>query len=175
MPVQMQNRGCGKEVRKFSFTRGGLKALIAKKQLRTRPASLLLTSRSLEGSGRPSGRNLWSGAAGNGPGACPSHRRRRQHSCEQTEAGKRLLRKAKTELPFGGGELFPYSKPPGGTLSDPHALPDGGGQGASAAGNAPGGGKRPPAAETALPGVSNSSGPYPPVDRNVADAAYLSP
>ena len=32
---------------------------------------------------------------------------------EQTEAGKRLLGKAKTELPFGGGELFPYSKPPG--------------------------------------------------------------
>ena len=94
---------------------------------------------------------------------------------EQTEAGKRLLGKAKTELPFGGGELFPYSKPPGETLSDPHALPDGGGQGASAAGNAPGGGKRPPAAETALPGVSNSSGPYPQVDRNVADAAYLSP
>ena len=93
---------------------------------------------------------------------------------EQTEAGKRLL-KAKTELPFWRGELFPYSKPPGGTLSDPHALPDGGGQGASAAGNAPGGGKRPPAAETALPRVSNSSGPHTRINRNVAHAGDLSP
>ena len=94
---------------------------------------------------------------------------------EQTEAGKRLLGKAKLNCHFGEGELFPYSKPPGETLSDPHALPDGGGQGASAAGNAPGGGQRPPAAETALPRVSNSSGPYPPVDRNVADAAATRP
>ena len=94
---------------------------------------------------------------------------------EQTEAGKRLLRKAKTELPFWRGELFPIPKPPGEAPADPHALPDGGDQGASTAGNAPGGGQRPPAAETALPRVSNSSGPHPPVDLNVADAAYLSP
>ena len=94
---------------------------------------------------------------------------------EQTEAGKRLLRKAKTELPFWRGELFPYSKPPGEGPTDPYALPDGGDQGAYTAGNAPGGGQRPPAAETALPRVSNSSGPHPPVDLNVADAAYLSP
>ena len=90
---------------------------------------------------------------------------------EQTEAGKRL----QTELPFGGGELFPYSKPPGEGPTDPYALPDGGDQGAYTAGNAPGGGQRPPAAETALPRGSNSSGPHPPVDLNVADAAYLSP
>ena len=94
---------------------------------------------------------------------------------EQTEAGKRLLRKAKLNCHFGEGELFPIPKPPGEVPADPHALPDGGGQGTSTAGNAPGGGQRPPAAETALPGVSNSSGPYPQVDRNVADAAYLSP
>ena len=80
---------------------------------------------------------------------------------EQTEAGKRLLRKAKTELPFWRGELFPYSKPPGEGPADPRALPDGGDQGAYTAGNAPGGGQRPPAAETALPPVSNSSGPHP--------------
>ena len=80
---------------------------------------------------------------------------------EQTEAGKRRDWKAKTELPFWRGELFPYSKPPGEVPADPHALPDGGGQGTSTAGNAPGGGQRPPAAETALPRVSNSSGPHP--------------
>ena len=152
-----------------------LKALTAKKQLRTRPASLLLTSRSLEGSGRPSGTTLWSGTAANGPEARPSHRRRRQHSCRAEEAGKRLLRKAKLNCHFGEASFFQIPKPPGEAPADPHALPHGGGHGGCAAGNAPGCGQRPPAAGTALPRVSNSSGPHPPVDLNVADAAYLSP
>ena len=94
---------------------------------------------------------------------------------EQTEAGKRLLRKAKTELPFGEASFFQIPKPPGEVPADPHALPLGGSQGGSAAGNAPGCGPRPPVAETVLPRVSNSSGPHPPVNLNVADAAYLSP
>ena len=94
---------------------------------------------------------------------------------EQTEAGKRLLRKAKTELPFGEASFFQIPKPPGEAPADPRALPHGGSHGGCAAGNAPGCGQRPPAAETALPRVSNSSGPHPRVDGNVADAAHLSP
>ena len=113
MPVQMQNRCCGKEVRKFSFTRGGLKALTAKKQLRTRPASLLLTSRSLEGSGRPSGRNLWSGAAGNGPGARPSHRRRRQHSCRADRSRQTTAGRQKLNCHFGEASFFRIPSRPG--------------------------------------------------------------
>ena len=94
---------------------------------------------------------------------------------EQKEAGKRLLRKAKLNCHFGEASFFQIPKPPGEAPADPHARPDGGEKGGSAAENAPGCGKRPPAAETALPRVSNSSGPHPPVDLNVADAAYLSP
>ena len=171
----MELQPCIEETRAFGVAHCGLKALTAKKQLRTRPESLLLTPA------------RWRGWGDLGGSACAATRRKGALKTPPAacECGSILALSQGTttnayseppiRIPLESWQLFPENKQRAGARPFPRPLAGSGADGPSKSKTGGVCGRAHRAAETGVPRANNSSTPRTPLDEILVNARCTGP